>query len=81
MRALTYYVAHQGSRSPAHLIKLDILLPCWALLCILNHLKKFPNVFGGHHISMNTPPRQRERKGILHFLPLISFVIYIGLGF
>jgi hypothetical protein len=50
MHALTYYVAHQGSRSPAHLIKLGILLPCWALLCILNHLKKFPNVFGGHHI-------------------------------
>jgi hypothetical protein len=40
MRALTYYVAHQGSRSPAHLIKLDILLPCWALLCILNHLEE-----------------------------------------
>lgn len=40
MRARTYYVAHQGSRSPAHLIKLDILLPCWALLCILNHLEE-----------------------------------------
>lgn len=37
MHALTYYVAHQGSRSPAHLIKLDILLPCWALLCNLNN--------------------------------------------
>jgi hypothetical protein len=73
MHALTYYVARQGSRSPAHLIKLDVLLPSWALLCILNCLKKFPNVFGGHpsYISTNMMPRPRE-TGILHFLPLLT---------
>jgi hypothetical protein len=72
MHALTYYVAHQGSRSPAHLIKLDILLPCWALLCNLNNLKKFPNVFGGHHISMNMPCKREKGYYYIHFLPLLK---------
>ncbi len=71
MHALTYYVAHQGSRSPAHLIKLDILLPCWALLCNLNNLKKFCNVFGGHHIYIHEYALSK-RKGILHFFPLLK---------
>ncbi len=36
MCALTYYMAHQGSRSPAHLIKLDNFI---ALLGITLRLK------------------------------------------
>jgi hypothetical protein len=40
MRALTYYVAHQGSKSPAHLIILDILLPCWGITLHLKSLEE-----------------------------------------
>ncbi len=40
MHALTYYVAHQGSKSPAHLIILDILLPCWGITLHLKSLEE-----------------------------------------
>ncbi len=27
-------------------------------ILIKNHVEKFPNVFGGHFMSINTPPRK-----------------------
>ncbi len=41
MHALTYYVARQGSRSPAHLIKLDYFV---AFLGITLHLKSLEEI-------------------------------------